>query len=336
MEYKILCVIGEEIEFNVAGKSQPVKISDLTNTENLKRIYRIQFSKEPRKEYLEIVVNILRKNPHIDLRFYGNYSENSIDWNSLIFIERLQIDLWETKDLKEISKLVNLKKLAITKNVKSAVSLKILKDLKNLEVLFTSISKDIEVIGELKGLTFLSLREIKAKNLDFLKPLKNLNELWISLGSFENIDAIQFIDNLKKLSIHQIRGIDNESLNKVISKCSLINAIELQNLKNLNSLNFIENLENLNYLRLDTNKNIETYKHILKSKNLKTISTTSSRPIDKNLSYLINVENVLLGDSYSKSEIEHFIKIFNGNILWIWGKELKGKVKFENPFELKS
>ncbi len=336
MEYKILCIIGEEIEFNITGKSQSVNISDLTNPENLKRIYRIQFSKEPKKEYFEIVISILKENPQIDLRFYGNYSENLIDWRSLIFVERLQIDLWETKDLKEISQLVNLKRLAITKNVKSTVSLKILKDLKNLEVLFTSISKDIEVIGELHKLKFLSLREIKTKNLDFLKPLKNLNELWISLGSFENIDGIHFVENLNKLSIHQIRGIDNLTLNEVISKCSSITAIELQNLKNLNSINFIDKLENLNYLRLDTNKNIDTYQPIIKSKSIKTISTTTSRPIDKNLSYLINVENVFLGDSYSKSEIEMFLKDFNGKTLWIWGKELRGKIEIKNPFELKN
>lgn len=336
MEYKILCIIGEEIEFNIAGKSKSVNIFDLTNPENLKRIYIIQFSKAPKKEYLEIVVSLLKENPQIDLRFYGNYSENLIDWNSLIFVESLQIDLWETKDLNELSQLVNLKKLAIAKNVKSTVSLKILKNLKNLEVLFTSISKDIEVIGELRKLKFLSLREIKTKNIDFLKSLKNLNELWISLGSYENIDGIQCIENLNKLSIHQIRGINNETLNNVISKCHSITAIELQNLKNLNSLNFAEKLEYLNYLRLDTNKNIETYNPILKSKSLKTISTTSSRPIDKNIIYLKNIENIFLGDSYSKTEIEDFITVFKGETLWIWGKELKGKFTIKNPFELRN
>lgn len=335
MTQKILCIIGEEIQFNIAGKSEPANISDLTNSDILKRIYRIQFCEAPKKEFLEIVVSILRENPQIDLRFYGNYSETLIDWKSLIFVERLQIDLWETKDLKELSQLVHLKRLGITKNVKSSVSLKILKDLKNLEVLFTSISKDIEVIGELKELKFLSLREIKTKNLDFLQSLKNLNELWLSLGSYENIDGIQFIENLNKLSIHQIRGIDNEIMNNTLSKCSSITAIELQNLKNLSSLKFVEKLIKLNYLRLDTNNNIETYNPIFKSKSLKTISTTSSRPIDKNLSYLVNVESVFLGDNYSKIEIDNFMKDFKGNTLWIWGKELKGKVEIKNPFELK-
>jgi hypothetical protein len=336
MEYKILCIIGEEIEFNIAGKSKSVNIFDLKNPENLNRIYRIQFSKEPKKEYFEIVVSLLKENPQIELRFYGNYSENLIDWKSLIFVERLQIDLWETKNLNELSQLVNLKRLAITKNVKSTVSLKILKDLKNLEVLFTSISKDIEIIGELQQLKFLSLREIKTENVNFLKTLKNLNELWISLGSYENIHGIQFIENLNKLSIHQIRGIDNENLNNVISKCQSLTAIELQNLKNLNSLDFVEKLQSLNYLRLDTIKNIETYNPILKSKSLKTISTTSSRPIDRNINYLKNIETLFLGDSYSKIEIEEFIKAFKGETLWIWGKELKGKFNIKNPFKLKN
>jgi hypothetical protein len=334
MEYKILCIIGEEISFNIAGKPHPANISDLQNPENLKRIYRIQFSRQPKKEYFEIVIDVLKLNPHIDLRFYGNYSEDLIDWKSLVFIERLQIDLWETKNLKDIGLLVNLKRLAISKNVKSTVSLKILKDLKKLEILFTSISKDIEIIEELDKLKFISLREIKTKNLDFLKSLKSLNELWISFGSYENIDGIALAENLTKLSLHQLRGIDNETLNEVISKCSSLNAIELQNLKFLTSLNFVDKLKNLNYLRLDKIKNIDTYQTISKSKSLNTISTTESRPIDRNLIHLKNVENVLLGDSYQKSEIEMFLKEFNGKTLWIWGKELKGKVQSKNPFEL--
>jgi hypothetical protein len=63
-------------------------------------------------------------------------------------IERLQVDLWETDDLHQLQYLVKLKELGILKQVKSKVSLKVLSTLPELEVLFTSISKDfLEVIG---------------------------------------------------------------------------------------------------------------------------------------------------------------------------------------------
>ena len=106
---------------------------------------------------------MLNANPKIDLRFYGNYPENSINWKSLTLIENLYIDLWETKKLENLVYLTNLKKLGISKNVKSTVSLKIIENLEKLENLYTSISKDIDSIKNLENLKFLSLREIKSK-----------------------------------------------------------------------------------------------------------------------------------------------------------------------------
>ena len=56
-----------------------------------------------------------------DEHSYRFYSEELIDWGSLTEIQNLQIDLWETRDLQEVSRLRNLKRLGITKNVKSKV-----------------------------------------------------------------------------------------------------------------------------------------------------------------------------------------------------------------------
>ena len=42
----------------------------------------------------------------------------------------------------------------------------------------------------------------------------------------------------------------------------------------------------------------------------------------------------MLGEKYQKSEIDHFLRQFNGKVLWIRGKELKGKPEIINPFEI--
>jgi len=180
----------------------------------------------------------------------------------------------------------------------------------------------------------LSLREIKTKNVNFLSDLKNLNEVWFSLGSYENIDGITNLENLEKLSIHQIRNFSNEELNSILSKCSNLKSLELQNLKSLESLDFIQKLIKLQYLFLGGNKNIKTFQEVEKSKNLKTFSTSNSRAEDKTLKFLKDVENIFLGDSYPKNEIENFSKIFSGKNLWIYGKEIKGKFENNNPFRI--
>lgn len=331
---KILCDIHENINFIIGGTSKRVDISDLTVEDNIKRIYRIQFSQAPTTTHLLAALKVIECNPHIDLRFYGNYSEEQIEWSLLNSVERLQIDLWETKELKDVSQLTNLKRLSITKNVKSSVSLKILETLTNLQTLFTSISKDIETIGGLNQLHFLSLREIKTKNLDFLTQLEKLNTLWLSLGSYENFEAINQIKNLKKLSIHQVKGFDNINANETLAECKNLEALQLQDLKHIESLNFLKKLKLLKYLQIEGLKNMETYEPILNCSSLETFLAYNSKPTDKSLKGLVNVKNIGLGDSYSKDEIDKLVSNFTGDTIRIRAKEIKGKLNYINLFDI--
>jgi hypothetical protein len=332
-DFKILCDISENINFIIGGTSRQADIADLTVEDNIKRIYRIQFSRAPTTTYLLAISKVIESNPHIDLRFYGNYSEEQIEWGLLGSVERLQIDLWETKELKQVSRLTKLKRLGVTKNVKSSVSLKILEPLTNLQTLFTSISKGIQTIGTLNQLQFLSLRKIRTKNLDFLKSLKNLNTLWLSLGSYTSFKAIGEIQNLKKLSIHQVSGFSNIAANETLVKCENLEALQLQDLKHIKSLDFLINLKLIKYLQIESLKNIETYKPILSCPSLEIFLAYNSRPIDKSLEGLINLKTVGIGDRYSKEEIDNLVSNFRGNTIRIRAKEIKGKLNYIGQFD---
>ena len=331
--FKILCDIDENIHLISGGISKQVDVSELTEDENLKRIFRIQFHIAPLDKYLSVVVKLIEKNPHIDLRFYGDYSEELINWSLLSSIESLQIDLWETKELKELSRLTKLKKLTISKNVKSSVSLSVLKNLTNLETLYTSISKDIHIISKLSKLRFLSLREIKSNNLDFIIPLNHLEVLWLSLGSYNDFTAIFQLENLRKLSIHQVRGFDNIKASEVLGQCKYLEAMKLQNLKHIHNLDFLKSMNSLKYLQLEALKNIETYNPVVKCELLEYFFADDSKPLDKSLNGLSKIKSVGLGDSYPKNEITNFIKHFTGEEIWIRGKEWKGKMNYVNLFD---
>jgi hypothetical protein len=331
--FKILCDINENISFNIGGVSKRVDISDLAIEDNIKRIYRIQFSQAPTTAYLFAALKAIESNPDIDLRFYGSYSEEQIEWGLLSSVERLQIDLWETKDLKQISQLTKLRRLGITKNVKSSVSLNILETLTNLQILFTSISKDIQVIGKLNNLHFVSLREIKTKNLDFLTQLEKLNTVWLSLGSYENFKAISQIKNLKRFSVHQVKGFDNINANEALANCDSLEALQFQDLKYIESFKFLTNLKQLKYLQIEGLKNIDSYDPILTCSSLETFLAYNSKPLDKSLKGLVNVKNVGLGDSYSKDEIDYLVSHFTGETIRIRAKEIKGKLNYTNLFD---
>ncbi|KOF03072.1 hypothetical protein OB69_06955 [Roseivirga seohaensis subsp. aquiponti] len=333
--YKILCDIGDKPNFLIGGQGKSVDFHEIEKSENLNRIYRFQFKQPPKNGQLDRVISAIKKRPEIELRFYGDYSEELIDWDSLIEIENLQIDLWETNDLKEVSRLRNLKSLGITKNVKSKVSLEILEPLRNLKTFYTSISKNVETISKLPNLEFLSFNEIKTDNLDFLINLKNLQVLLLSMGSFKDFSGLSRIENLQRLQVHQVRGFESEVINSILKECSQLWALKLDNLKSIKNLDFISSMPKIKYLSMEGIKNLDTYAPIKNSKTMETIAGYNCRPADKSLEGLINLKEIWLGDSYTKSEIERLLNANDAESIWIRGKNLKGTGKLNNPFDLK-
>ena len=332
--YKILCDISDKPNFLIGGQGKSVDFNDIDKSENLNRIYRFQFRQPPKNGQLERVISAIKKRPEIELRFYGNYSEELIDWGSLTEIQNLQIDLWETNDLREVSTLKNLKSLEITKNVKSKVSLKIVEPLQNLEAFYTSISKDVEAISKLSNLEFLSLNEIKNDNLDFLTKLQKLKVLWISLGSFQDFWGLSQIQNLEKLQVHQVRGFDSESINPILKNCEKLWALKLDNLKNITNLDFIPSMPKINYLSMEGIKNLNSFKLIKNSRTIETIAGYNCRPADKSLDGLKKLKEIWLGDFYQNSEIDRLLNDSDAESIWIRGKILKGSGKLDNPFDI--
>lgn len=333
--YKILCDIGDKPNFLIGDQGKSVDFNEIEKSENLNRIYRFQFKQPPKNGQLDRVISAIKKRPEIELRFYGDYSEELIDWGSLTEIQNLQIDLWETNDLQEISGLSNLKRLGITKNVKSKVSLEILEPLQKLETFYTSISKDIETISKLPRLEFLSLNEIKNDNLDFLTKLKNLKTLWLSLGSFKDFSGLSKIENLQKLQVHQVRGFESEVINPILKDCSQLWALKLDNLKGIKNLDFIPSMTKIKHLSMEGVKNLDTYDPIKNSKSMEVIAGYNCRPADNSLDGLKRLKEIWLGDSYTKSEVDNLLNNNDAENIWIRGKNLKGTGELNNPFDLK-
>ena len=329
-EYVILCDIGDETSFNIAGKNYIVDFNEIENKKYLDRIYRIQFKRIPKTKQLEKVVELVNKNPRIDLRFYGDYAEESIDWKILTDITNLHLDLWNIKTLKQISNLTKLKKLAITKLVSSKVSLSIIEPLQNLETLYTSVSKGIETVGLINNLNFLCLSEIKHNDLNFLKGNQKLKELSISLGSFKNFKGISYLNELEKLNLHQIRGFDNITAKEIINDENKIWALKLEDLKHLN-LDFIAKMSKLRYLYIHGLKNIESYDVLAEIKSLE--SFNGNKPLNASLSGLKNLKHIFIGGTYQKEEIDNLFNQKNIETLWYKGKYIKGKQSnLEYPF----
>lgn len=320
----ILCDIGQGVQFLISGRSEVATIHNLEDETYLKRIYRIQFKTPPQKAMLEVVASAIKAMPDIELRFYGDYSEELIPWDMIKGVERLSVDLWHTESLNAISSLPNLRTLAISKNVRSKVSLKIIEPLENLEVLFTSISKDIESVSNLKRLVKVNLSEVKTDNLNFLKTLTQLKTVNLSLGSYSSFDGLTKLPKLNRMHIHQVRGFDDEVTSQVLANCQGLEALMLDNLTHITQLNFAQFLSGLKYLTLEGVKNLDTYDPLQYCKSLEIFTGYNCRPKDQSLTGLRNLKAIALGDSYPKTEVENFLKVSLAGDVNIRGKMIKG------------
>jgi len=225
----------------------------------------------------------LRKIPNVKCLYVDclTHAENVLTLTELIKLKSLSLGVFELKDT-EILKLENLQQLTrliLTETRTKAVNLEYLKNYKNLQALIISDhTKNIESIGELSNLEFLSFNSIKKTPVPFVNKLKKLKTLKFILGGRENIHEIENND-IENLEIVWVRGFndisniskfdklktllieDNIQLLKIHFDQELSNLKDLKilNCKKLNSLTGLENLTSLKQLRVyQTDLDFET------------------------------------------------------------------------------
>jgi protein phosphatase 1 regulatory subunit 7 len=273
-----------------------------------------------------------RYDKKFEIRFYGHHS-NSFDFKTLLKIpnvkslyvdcltkaqnieviselnnlQKLSLGVYELKET-EILNYENLKKLSeltVTATKTKAFNLEYLRAYRNLTFLFIGgHTKNIEAIGELENLEYLSFHSLKNTPVPFINKLKKLKTLKFILGGRENIheigeneienlqivwvrgfNDISNISNFRKLKTLQIE--DNIQLKTVDfdSELPYLNDLKILNCKTLSSLTGLENLSSLHQLRIYKTA-LDFDKLIMQPlpKNLKTFAFyTSKQKIDKDI-----------------------------------------------------
>ncbi len=231
------------------------------------------------------------------VRFYGNYSD-AFDFKNLLKIPNvkcLYIDclskadninsLTELKKLQKLSlgvfelketeilnsnNLKSIEELFLTETKTKAFNLGYLKDYRNLKLLVIGgHSKNIDSVGELTELEYLSFNSVKHVPIHFVNKLKKLKTLNFILGGRENINEIEE-NNIENLNITWVRGFndlsciskfnnlkalhieDNIQLNRIQFDKEFHSLVDLKilNCKTLDSLIGLEKLTSLNHLRI--------------------------------------------------------------------------------------
>lgn len=209
-----------------------------------------------------------------EVRFYGHHS-TSFDFNILLKIpnvKSLYVDcLTKANNVEAISQLLNLQKLSlgvyelteteilnsenlkklseliVTETKTKAFNLEYLRDYKNLRLLIIGgHTKNIEAVGELGNLEYLSFNSVKKTPIHFVNKLKKLKTLKFILGGRENIHEIgeNEIENLEIVWVRGFNDISNISNFKKLKTLLIEDNIQLQ------SVHFDKGLQHLNYLKI--------------------------------------------------------------------------------------
>ena len=240
--------------FFTENESDEEIISTLTNS----NLGRIQTTKEPTEDEINILNEVFRINPDIAFRHYNMFAKDA-DISYLLKLTNLKslsLELHsEIKNIEVVNKLnlehlafgcFSLKDYGFLKNVSSSIkSLTI--DLEN-----KSYKMDIKDIVHITALESLGIRKVK-KGLDKLSDLKNLKELYLrsvdvkDYGFLRNMDVRKIYLSFQNVSYFNTFGI-NESIEEV----------SLWMNKNLTDLNFLLQFPNLKRIIISNQNKVET------------------------------------------------------------------------------
>ena len=234
--------------FKILKKGKELKIENILIENFLKAIkdkidpITVEYYESLEKDKLEIkeyeqitpikeLIKIEYKLKEVELSLINNKKEiiNNIS---------LKFSLKEVLQLKELSEL-EFNNNCDTKYINSGNNIKLIKKLTNLEKLhLTFLNGGIKNLDELEELKELNL---KTKKIENLRLLKNIENLFLSLDNARELP--EGIENLTKLRLLSITGIEEIIFDKRLTK--LINLIEIE-IEKANILNFGNEIENSN------------------------------------------------------------------------------------------
>ncbi|MCB0410643.1 MAG: hypothetical protein KDD29_10520 [Flavobacteriales bacterium] len=216
------------------------------------------------------------------IRFYGHYSKQ-FDCKTLLKIPNvkcLYIDCLQSVDnlqlLKELSNLRSLSigiydlqdteilnsdnlkgltELIVTDTKTKALNLDYLRDFRNLKSLrIGGHTKNIDAVGELSELEFLSLNSVKKVPVNFINRLKKLKTLNFILGGRDNLNEIEE-NEIENLEIVWVRGFNDLSC---ISKFPKLKTLKIEDEIQLLKVHFDNIFPDLTDLKILNCKTLET------------------------------------------------------------------------------
>lgn len=174
----------------------------------------------------------------------------------------------------------------------------------------------LKTLPQFPGLRTLNLNGIK-EDLGFLSVYPALSDLWISESSAEGLTQVLHCKRLVRLRMIQVSKIDFPGWVADGTINNSLKILEISYCRDLRQFDFLQQFPSLKYMDITSCRNIASFEGIEKCTQLEVINVSECRVADKNLQYLLDIDNVMIGMVYSKKEIDEFAKAFKGKVFYI-------------------
>lgn len=173
------------------------------------------------------------------------------------------------------------------------------------------LPKDLEAIETLTGLEELSLLGFTFESLEVLRPLKNLERLWIGFGSVPDIGPVGELPKLKALELMRIRKLGDLS---PLSRVKTLQFLAVADMKQIVEMPDCSHLKLLRRVYLDTMNGITDLSGLAKAPGLEELIVVESKieagVFDPIVAYP-KLKRVTVGLASRKAEADVEVKLGN-------------------------
>src|SRR5262249_11984588 len=206
--------------------------------------------------------------PSVPLRAYGHYGiHTDLEFlRHFPFLKGFQADIFDLVSLEGLARLPRSLEFLALGRTRQRLSLKAIARFHHIrELSLEGYSKDVEVIGQLLELSFLSLRSITLGDLSSLISLKHLRGLALKLGGTNDLSLLPKVGRLRYLELWMIRGLTDIS---AIGEISSLRYLFLQDLKNIQAIPSLRLLTALSRCQIENLRGLQDLSAVAAAPNL--------------------------------------------------------------------
>ncbi|NQY30805.1 MAG: hypothetical protein HRT69_15205 [Flavobacteriaceae bacterium] len=184
-----------------------------------------------------------------------------------------------------------------------------------LHIWSDTLKSDFIFLSKMSNVKILDLNQVKFKEKETLKGLRQLKDLTLINGNVNELDFLKNLHNLEYLELGRIRGLTNISF---VSNLIKLKSLEINNQTQVTKLPEFNKLPELQTVRLITLKNLKDVSNLSQIVNLEGLSfyalNTETEP--EQFDFLRNMKKLRQVNSYfNKKDKRQRFELFKNQIL---------------------